>query len=169
MCSAPRSSCSSSNSNCSLKQNQFAKDKLALGRVIGLASGQDFNIAESAPYSALAAMTPDQALSTAYGQRADFQSAKASPVSAAEELVKAAHGERYPSVGVTGDYGAVGPDAEQLAWHVHLSSHGQIQHFRWRTHQRRIIVRSPGCLEAASRRTRRSRRPDRLPGPGRSP
>jgi len=90
------------------QQNQFAKDKLALGRVIGLPSGQDFNIAESAPYSALAAMTPDQALLTAYGQRADFQSAKAS-VRAAEETVKAAHGERYPNVGVTADYGDVGP------------------------------------------------------------
>ena len=34
------------------QENQFAKDKLALGRVIGLPAGQDFNIAESAPYSA---------------------------------------------------------------------------------------------------------------------
>ncbi len=90
------------------QENQFAKDKLALGRVIGLPSGQDFNIAESEPYSPLAGMTPDQALRTAYDQRADFQSAKAT-VLAAEESVKAAHGERYPNVGVTADYGDVGP------------------------------------------------------------
>jgi outer membrane protein TolC len=90
------------------QENQFAKDKLALGRVIGLPPGQDFAIAESTPYSALAAMTPDQALRTAYEQRADFQSAKAT-VRAAEESVKAARGERYPNVAVTADYGDVGP------------------------------------------------------------
>ena len=90
------------------QENQFAKDKLALGRVIGLPAGQDFNIAESAPYSELAVMTPDQALRTAYDQRADLRSAKAA-VNAAEEAVKAARGERYPNVGVTADYGDVGP------------------------------------------------------------
>jgi outer membrane protein TolC len=90
------------------QENQFAKDELALGRTIGLPSGQAFAIAESAPYSDLAAMTPDQALRTAYEQRADFQSAKAT-VRSAEESVKAARGERYPSVDVTADYGDVGP------------------------------------------------------------
>jgi hypothetical protein len=37
------------------QENEFAKDELALGRVIGLASGQDLTIAELAPYSPLAA------------------------------------------------------------------------------------------------------------------
>jgi len=87
--------------------NQLAKDKLALGRVIGLPSGQQFEIADTEPYSPLAAITPDQALRAAYEQRADFQSAKAS-VSAAEDLVSAARAERYPNLGVTADYGAVG-------------------------------------------------------------
>lgn len=58
--------------------NQVAKDKLALGRVIGLPSGQQFAIADAEPYSPMAAMTADEALRTAYEQRADFQSAKAS-------------------------------------------------------------------------------------------
>ena len=68
------------------QENQVAKDKLALGRVIGLPSGQQFTIADTEPYSPLDAMTPDQALRTAYEQRADFQSAKAS-VRAAEDLL----------------------------------------------------------------------------------
>jgi outer membrane protein TolC len=89
------------------QENQVAKDKLALGRVIGLPSGQQFAIADTEPYSPLEAMTPDQAVRTAYEQRADFQSAKAS-VSAAEDSVSAAHGERYPSVGVAADYGDIG-------------------------------------------------------------
>jgi outer membrane protein TolC len=87
--------------------NQVAKDKLALGRVIGLPSGQQFTIADTEPFSSLAAMTPDQALRTAYEQRADLQSAKAS-VRAAENSVSAARGERYPTLGVSGDYGDIG-------------------------------------------------------------
>jgi outer membrane protein TolC len=89
------------------QENQVAKDKLALGRVIGLPSGQQFTIADAEPYSPLAAMTPDQALQAAYELRADFQSAKAS-VSAAEASVSAARGERYPNVGVSADYGDIG-------------------------------------------------------------
>ncbi len=87
--------------------NQVAKDKLALGRVIGLPLGQQFTIADSAPFSSLAAMTPEEAVRMAWEQRADLQSAKAS-VHSAENSVSAARGERYPSLGVSGDYGAVG-------------------------------------------------------------
>ena len=89
------------------QENQVAKDKLALGRVIGLPPGQQLTIADTEPYSPLAAMTPEQALRTAYEQRADFQSAQAS-VRSAEDSASAAHGERYPNLGVAADYGAVG-------------------------------------------------------------
>ena len=89
------------------QENQVAKDKLALGRVIGLPAGQQFTVADTEPYSPLAEMTPDEALRTAYEQRADFQSAKAS-VRAAEDSVSAARAERYPNVGVAADFGDVG-------------------------------------------------------------
>jgi outer membrane protein TolC len=89
------------------QENQVAKDKLALGRVIGLPPGQQLTITDTEPYSPLVAMTPEQALRTAYEQRADFQSAQAS-VRSAEDSASAAHGERYPNLGVAADYGAVG-------------------------------------------------------------
>jgi outer membrane protein TolC len=89
------------------QENQVAKDKLALGRVIGLPSGQEFVVTDTEPYSPLAAMTPDEALRTAYEQRADLQSAKAS-VRAANNSVSAARAERYPNLGVSADYGDVG-------------------------------------------------------------
>jgi outer membrane protein TolC len=89
------------------QRNQLAKDQLALGRVIGLPLGQQFTIAQPVPYSALAAMTPEDALATAYAQRADYQSAEAT-VRAAEASVQAARGERYPNGGVTADYGDIG-------------------------------------------------------------
>ncbi|MCU1335994.1 MAG: outer rane efflux protein [Bryobacterales bacterium] len=90
------------------QRNQFEKDKLTLGRVIGLPPGQVFNISETAPFAPLAAMTQDQALQAAIQQRPDYQSYKAR-VRAAEETVKAARGERYPIADVTADYGDVGP------------------------------------------------------------
>jgi outer membrane protein TolC len=90
------------------QRNQFEKDKLTLGRVIGLPPGQDFNISETAPFAPLSAMTQDQALQTAIQQRPDFKSYQAR-VRAAEEAVKAARGERYPTADVTADYGDVGP------------------------------------------------------------
>jgi outer membrane protein TolC len=99
------------------QENQVAKDKLALGRVIGLPPGQQFAIAETEPYSPLAAMSPDQALHTAYEQRADFQSAKTT-VHAAEDSVSAARAERYPNVGVAADYGDIGTTPN--------SSHGTV-------------------------------------------
>jgi outer membrane protein TolC len=89
------------------QQNQFDKDKLALSRVIGLPPGQEFNLSETAPFSPLTSMTQDQALTAALLQRPDYQSYRAR-VRAAEETVKAAHGERYPTAEVTGDYGDVG-------------------------------------------------------------
>jgi outer membrane protein TolC len=86
--------------------NQWEKDKLALGRVIGMPAGQDFSISETVPFAALASITQDQALQTATQQRPDFQSYQAR-VHAAEEAVKAARGERYPTAEVTADYGDV--------------------------------------------------------------
>jgi outer membrane protein TolC len=85
---------------------QFEKDKLTLGRVIGMPAGQAFNLAETVPFAELAAITQEQALRTAAEQRPDFQGSQAR-VRAAEEVVKAARGERYPTAQVTADYGDV--------------------------------------------------------------
>ena len=90
------------------QRNQFDKDKLALGRVIGLANGQEFNLSETAPFTPLTTLTQDQALLAALAQRPDYQSGQAR-VRAAENGIQAARGERYPTAGVTADYGDVGP------------------------------------------------------------
>jgi outer membrane protein TolC len=90
------------------QRNQFDKDKLALGRVIGLANGQEFNLTETAPFAPLTTLTREQALLGALAQRPDYQSGQAR-VRAAEIDVQAARGERYPTAGVTADYGDVGP------------------------------------------------------------
>src|ERR1700674_5253180 len=86
--------------------NQFEKDKLTLGRVIGMPAAQAFALSEPVPFGALASMTQDQALRTAVQQRPDLQSSRAR-LRAAEEAVKAAHGEPSPTAQVTADYGDV--------------------------------------------------------------
>jgi outer membrane protein TolC len=90
------------------QDNQFAKDKLTLGRIIGLPSGQEFKIAETVPFSPLSSIAQDQALRLAMDQRPDFRG-YAAQVRAAEEAVQAARGQRYPTASVSADYGDVGP------------------------------------------------------------
>jgi outer membrane protein TolC len=87
--------------------NQFEKDKLALGRVIGLPIGQNFVVADPSPSVPLEAMPLKDALATAYDHRPDFQAAKAR-VLAAQFTVRASKAERYPSLTASGYYGDEG-------------------------------------------------------------
>lgn len=90
------------------QQNQFDKDKLALGRVIGLPSAQVFNVAELGPFSPLALMSQEEALRTALAQRPDYQSAQ-KIVESARHTLGAARAEWYPTVDLNGFYGDTGP------------------------------------------------------------
>jgi outer membrane protein TolC len=90
------------------QQNQLAKDKLALGRIIGLPPAQVFNLADTAPFSPLGGITQEDALHTALAQRPDYQSSK-KLVQAAEEAVAAARAEWYPTVDLNAYYGDAGP------------------------------------------------------------
>ncbi len=87
--------------------NQLAKDKLALGRVIGLPIGQDFTVADPSASVPLEAMSLQDALAKAYEHRPDFQAAKAQ-LAAAEFSLRAAKAERYPTLQASGFYGAEG-------------------------------------------------------------
>jgi len=86
-------------------KNDVEIQKLALARTIGLAPGQQFDLTDNSPYSPFPGMTVDEALKQAYAQRSDFQAATAD-VRAAEYSKRAAQAEHYPSLAVTGDYGA---------------------------------------------------------------
>jgi outer membrane protein TolC len=89
------------------QQNQFDRDKLALGRVIGLPIGQQFNISEPIPFKALEEISAEDAYHHALEQRADYRSAKLQ-VQAAATARDAAKAERYPSAGVAAYYGDTG-------------------------------------------------------------
>jgi outer membrane protein TolC len=90
------------------QQNHFEKGKLALGRIIGLAPAQVFQIADTAPFSPVNGIAQDEALRTALAQRPDYLSTKRA-VEAAQHALAAARAEWYPTAEVSGYYGDAGP------------------------------------------------------------
>jgi len=87
--------------------NQFEKDKLTLGRAIGLPIGQQFTVADPSTSEPLGPMPLRDAEEQAYAHRSDFQAAKAR-VLAAQFSLRAAKAERYPTLTASGFYGDEG-------------------------------------------------------------
>lgn len=77
-------------------KNDFAIEKLTLARVIGLASGQAYELADRTPYEPFAGMTVEEALKRAYQSRSDFQAALAD-VRAADYSRRSAHAGYLPT------------------------------------------------------------------------
>jgi outer membrane protein TolC len=94
------------------EQADVEKQKLNLGRVIGLPYGSDFTIAETFPYTALGDLTVEEAIKRANAGRADLRSARAA-VQAADSALKAAHAEYLPTLSMAGDFGAEGINPAQ--------------------------------------------------------
>jgi outer membrane protein TolC len=88
-------------------RNDYAKQLLQLGRVIGLPPGQQFMLTTRAPYEPLATATLDEDLQRAFMSRPDYLAAVLQ-VRAAEAQRRAATAQHYPSVDIAGDYGAAG-------------------------------------------------------------
>ena len=88
-------------------RNDFAKQKLSLARIIGLPVGQEFTLADKAPYSALTPMGLEESLQRAYAYRSDYLAA-VQQVRAAERFRRAATYQHLPSLSFSGDYGASG-------------------------------------------------------------
>lgn len=90
-------------------ENDLAKQKIVLGRLIGLPGGQEFTLADSVPYAPLEGVTLEQALVRAYANRADLKSAEVQ-IRAAETSKRAAYAERLPTISFGADYGVIGTD-----------------------------------------------------------
>jgi outer membrane protein TolC len=85
-------------------ENEFAKQKLALERAIGIPLGQEIDLTDRMSYAVSQAMPLDRALDEAARSREDLRSATLL-LKAADESRQAALGEALPSVSVTADYG----------------------------------------------------------------
>ncbi len=94
-------------------KNDLAKQKINLARMVGLPANDQYDVTDEVPFAPAAPLTVDDALAQAFQQRADLKAADAQ-VRAAERAHAAARAERYPSLGVTADYGGIGVNPSQL-------------------------------------------------------
>ena len=127
------------------EQAEYAKQKIALARLIGLPSGQDLILTDALPYAPLENLTLEQAIALAAQNRSDLKAAEAQ-VRAAELSRKAAVAERYPDArrrrGLRRDRRQSGA----LARHVLRHRAAQVSHLGGRPHP----------AETSSRRTQSS-------------
>jgi outer membrane protein TolC len=129
-------------------QNDFAKQKINLARMVGLPPTDQYEIGQDIPFAPAPALRFDDALPQAQAGRADLKAAEAH-VRAAERARAAAHAQLLPSVTVNADYGAIGgtlPDARgtfSIVGRVRVpvwqggSAEGQIQQAEAAVRQRR--------------------------------
>ncbi len=88
-------------------RNDYAKQKLALVRAIGLPVGQEIALTSKAPYDAITTLGIEGSLQRAYTSRSDYLAA-AQQVRAAEYYRKGATAEYFPTIDATADYGDLG-------------------------------------------------------------
>jgi outer membrane protein TolC len=88
-------------------QNDYAKQKIKLARIIGLPPAANFNTSDDIPFARASPLTVDEGLLQARENRADLKAAEAQ-VRAAELARSAARAERLPSLAFSADYGAIG-------------------------------------------------------------
>jgi outer membrane protein TolC len=90
-----------------VSRNDYAKQKLALVRAIGLPTGQEIALTDKAPYDALTTLSLEESLQRAYTSRSDYLAA-VQQVRAAEHYRKGASAEYFPTVDMNADYGDLG-------------------------------------------------------------
>ena len=88
-------------------ENTFAKDKIALNRLIGLPAEQELTLTDTAPFAEFAEMPLEQAKALAFERRKDLLSLQAQ-MDVADRTLKAVSAERYPSLAFDGYYGVLG-------------------------------------------------------------
>jgi outer membrane protein TolC len=90
-----------------VSRNDYAKQKLALVRAIGLPVGQEIALVSKAPYDALTTLGIEESLQRAFTSRSDYLAA-VQQVRAAEHYRRGASAEYFPSIDMTADYGDLG-------------------------------------------------------------
>jgi outer membrane protein TolC len=93
-------------------QNDLQKQKINLALLVGLPPTDQYDVTDDVPFSVAPPLAIDEALAQASARRADLQAADAQ-AQAADRALAAARAERLPTVGVTADYGTIGPTPSQ--------------------------------------------------------
>jgi outer membrane protein TolC len=105
-------------------ENTFAKDKIALNRLIGLPADQQITLTDPAPYAEFAAMPLSDALALAYQQRKDLLNLQAQ-IDIATQTRKAVAAQRFPVLSFDGYYGVVGETG--VLYHGSFVAQGTLQ------------------------------------------
>jgi outer membrane protein TolC len=87
--------------------SDFAKQKISLARVIGLAPGQEFALADKAPYEAFPMPDLETSLQRAYSLRSDYKAARERLLAAQLERNAATAGY-FPTLDLSANYGEIG-------------------------------------------------------------
>jgi outer membrane protein TolC len=87
--------------------SDFAKQKISLARVIGLATGQEFELADKAPYEAFPIPDLETSLQRAYSSRSDYKAAQDRLVAAQLERNAATAGY-FPTIDMAVNFGEIG-------------------------------------------------------------
>jgi len=87
--------------------NDFAKQKISLARVIGLAPGQEFELADKAPYQAFPIPDVETSLQRAYSLRSDYKAAR-DRLAAAQLEHNAAIAGYFPTIDMAVNFGEIG-------------------------------------------------------------
>jgi outer membrane protein TolC len=93
-------------------ENDLAKQKIDLARIIGLPPNDQYEISDDVPFTATPLPTLEAALRQAFEQRPDLK-ASAAQIRAAQHALSAAHAERLPSLSLNADYGVIGTNPAQ--------------------------------------------------------
>lgn len=88
-------------------ENAFAKDKIALNRMIGLPADQEIALTDTAPYAEYAELPLEDAKKLAYQRRKDLLNLQAQ-LEVAAQARKAVRAEYLPVVSFNGYYGVLG-------------------------------------------------------------
>lgn len=88
-------------------ENNFAKDKIELNRLMGLPANQKLKLTDTAPYSEFAELPLEDAKKLAFERRKDLLSLEAQ-MDVADRTRRAVKYERLPSLSFNGYYGVLG-------------------------------------------------------------
>jgi len=88
-------------------ENTFAKDKIALTRLIGLPADQELTLTDTVPYAELTELSHDEVMAVAFQHRKDLLELQAQ-LAVVERARKAVKYERLPQLAFNGYYGVLG-------------------------------------------------------------
>ena len=109
-------------------QNDLAKQKINLARLIGLPPNDHFTLTDQISFAQPPALSEEDAVHGALAKRPDIKAAE-SQVRAAEKAKLAVRGSRLPSLAVSADYGVIGENPSQA--HGTFSFQGNLRFPIW--------------------------------------